>query len=659
MKMQLREVRMTIPTSKCADRESLIRFLQEKLAERDESIVREHLGECPACQSQLEEIVAASTDWEFARNQLSRDPFTRAGITDKSLTDSEWDQLEARLGPTDNPDMLGRLGCYEVCGVIGQGSTATVLKAYEPRLSRYVAIKVLSPTIAAKGTARSRFEREAKSIAAVADQHVVPIYSVDEYQGLPFIVMKYVVGGSLQQKIELRGPLSTLEVARLGLQIAKGLQAAHEIGIVHRDVKPPNVLLEGNGERALVGDFGLARVADDIAITRSGTIAGTPQFMSPEQARGEPVDARSDLFSLASVMYAACTGHPPFESETTFGVLKRVSDTEPRPIHDLNPDIAPWLVAFIGRLHAKNRADRIQSAEEAVEILGHEIAHLTDPLNISQPVRPWLLPARKIDSRVWKALGLGPLVAVVTLVGLTIFGQNSDREGAATMDRNAATESIDTTIAIAKQLSSITIDGNLSDWPEIRRYPISAPYITNKETADAGFSGEFRIGIDETKQFLLVAVETSDDAVRLQPVCDDNDWSVRDACELYCYPQSLGIGAPVQFTFRDKPAVAIADNPIRELGRAVTAARKSKKKGLIYEWQIDLNRLNNYLANDEAAVYHFDVVCVDRDSRSRIAVFSWTRGRGLSEATKHLRSDELGTLALEIDQEDDSSSTVE
>jgi len=128
----------------------------------------------------------------------------------------------------------------------------------------------------------------------------VPIHAVDQFQGLPYIVMQYVPGLSLLQRLDKDGPLETDEVARIGLQVAKGLAAAHKVGIVHRDVKPANVILENTIERAMVTDFGLARVADDASMTRSGTIAGTPQYMSPEQAQGESIDARSDLFSLGS-----------------------------------------------------------------------------------------------------------------------------------------------------------------------------------------------------------------------------------------------------------------------------------------------------------------------------------------------------------------------
>ncbi|MEZ6095012.1 MAG: serine/threonine-protein kinase [Pirellulaceae bacterium] len=183
--------------------------------------------------------------------------------------------VENYLSPAEDPQYLGRIGCYDVMGVIGQGGTGVVLKALESRLNRFVAIKVLAPHLTANGPARKRFEREGRAIAAVSHEHVVPIYAVDEFRGLPYIVMQYIPGVSLLQRIAKSGPLSTTEVTRIGYQVALGLAAAHKQGIVHRDVKPANVLLEETVERAMVTDFGMARVADD------GTMTAPVRFLEP------------------------------------------------------------------------------------------------------------------------------------------------------------------------------------------------------------------------------------------------------------------------------------------------------------------------------------------------------------------------------------------
>ena len=183
-----------------------------------------------------------------------------------------------------------------------------VLKAFDPSLSRVVAIKVLAPQMAASGAARRRFSREAKAAAAVVHDHVISIYAVDNdpASSLPYLVMPCIAGQSLQERIDRDGPLRNEEVLRIGRQTALGLAAAHAQGLVHRDIKPSNILLENGVERVKITDFGLARAMDDASQSQSGVVAGTPQYMSPEQARGETADHRADLFSLGSVLYAMC-----------------------------------------------------------------------------------------------------------------------------------------------------------------------------------------------------------------------------------------------------------------------------------------------------------------------------------------------------------------
>ena len=209
------------------------------------------------------------------------------------------------LSPPDQPGQLGRFGPYQVLGLLGKGGFGVVLKAWDPALRRTVAIKVLSPLLGTSGTSRQRFTREAQAAAAVVHHHVVAIFHIDadKASGLPYLVMPCILGRSLQERIDRDGPLDVPAILRIGTQAAAGLAAAHAQGIVHRDVKPANILLENGVERVVLTDFGLARAVDDASLTQSGVITGTPQYMSPEQARGEPADHRSDLFSLGSVLY--------------------------------------------------------------------------------------------------------------------------------------------------------------------------------------------------------------------------------------------------------------------------------------------------------------------------------------------------------------------
>jgi hypothetical protein len=285
-------------------------------------------------------------------------------VADYSLEDLPLDFLE----PSDRPGYRGRLGTYYIHDVIGRGGMGIVLRALDAKLNRIVAVKVLAPEWAANPNARRRFLREARAAAAVSHPHVVTIHAVDDDR-LPYLVMECVVGQSLQQKLDATGSLCLTEILRIGRQIAEGLAAAHKEGLSHRDIKPANILLENGVERVKITDFGLARAADDVAITRTGEVSGTPQFMSPEQARGEAVDHRSDLFSLGCVMYAMCTGRPPFRADTVAAVLRRISDDTPRPICEVNPEIPEWLEAIIEKLLAKKPADRYQSAREVAEVL--------------------------------------------------------------------------------------------------------------------------------------------------------------------------------------------------------------------------------------------------------------------------------------------------
>jgi len=233
------------------------------------------------------------------------------------------------------------------------------------------------------------------------------------------LVMEYVPGGSLQDRLDRHGPLALPEILRIGMQTAAGLAAAHAQGLVHRDVKPANILLENGIERVKLTDFGLARAMADASMTQSGLIAGTPHYMAPEQARGESVDHRADLFSLGSTLYAMCTGVPPFRAETPMAVVRRVADDRPRPIRELNPEIPAWLEAIVERLHAKSPGERFASASELADLLGRCLAHVQQPLADVLPAG--LIPkaeARPSGGRA-RWLVAAPFLAIPVALGLT------------------------------------------------------------------------------------------------------------------------------------------------------------------------------------------------------------------------------------------------
>ncbi len=293
----------------------------------------------------------------------------------------------------DRAGVVGRLGPYVVLERIGQGGMGVVLKALDKRLGRVVAIKMLSPALASSMLARRRFEREARAAAAVCHEHVVTIHAVDEDAGYPYLVMQFVAGQSLQEKLDRDGALGVKEILRIGMQVAAGLAAAHAQGLIHRDIKPANLLLENGVERVKITDFGLARAIDDASITDTGVVLGTPHYMSPEQARGDPVDHRTDLFSLGSVLFAICTGQPPFRADSTMAVLRKVSDDAPRSIGELNPEVPEWLAAIVVKLMAKDAGARYRSASEVAELLASHLARLQQPAT-SVPVEPVALTAQ-------------------------------------------------------------------------------------------------------------------------------------------------------------------------------------------------------------------------------------------------------------------------
>jgi serine/threonine protein kinase len=191
--------------------------------------------------------------------------------------------------------------------------------------------------------------------------------------------------------------------------------------LVHRDIKPGNILLGSGIERVTITDFGLARAADDASLTRSGVITGTPQFMSPEQARGEPVDARSDLFSLGSVLYAMCTGRPPFRADTAYGVLRRISECDPRPVRELAPELPEWLLEIVEKLHAKNPAGRFASATEVAQLLGRWLAHIEQPATTPAPARVERPAARKPRTRWTRWWGFAAAIAVIASLAVLLI----------------------------------------------------------------------------------------------------------------------------------------------------------------------------------------------------------------------------------------------
>ncbi len=426
------------------DRNTGRRLLEGDLPPVDESEFVRHLESCGRCRQWLDEEAGDEETWQAARDLLSTSseiihwPSTTLGQDTQILppqspgTATEVASFDlAFLSPTDDPAFIGRIGNYEVSGVIGRGGMGVVFKARDRSLNRNVAIKVLAPSLASIGAARRRFAREARAMAAISHEHVVPIYCVDDHQGLPYFAMEYIAGGTLESRLREQGPLDIISTVRIALQVAAALSAAHGCGLVHRDIKPANILLDPGVDRVRVVDFGLARISNDASYTRSGLLAGTPQFMAPEQVRGEACDARADLFSLGSVIYAMCTGHAPFRAETVYAVMQRIVHDSPRPVREQAEHVPLWLEQFIGRLLSKSCDQRFDSAAEVVQLLEQELSHLQGSGSNPPPPRPWTKvgPSRK---RVRRRLIISVAVAVIACLGVGIgvvhWGQPPNEE---------------------------------------------------------------------------------------------------------------------------------------------------------------------------------------------------------------------------------------
>jgi serine/threonine protein kinase len=301
------------------------------------------------------------------------------------------------LSAPSHPEMLGRMGRYEIEKVVGRGGMGVVLKGHDGELNRPVAIKVLAPHLAHNGLARQRFAREGRAAAAVVHEHVVPIYGVDSDADLPFLVMRYVAGQSLQSRVDHEGQLPVADILRIGIQVAAGLSAAHAQGVIHRDIKPSNILLEQTVERVLITDFGLARAADDASLTQSGILAGTPHYMSPEQASGDPIDHRSDLFSLGSVLYFMATGRQPFRAERAMAVLNRICNEAHRSVWEINPEIPDELCDVIDQLLEKKPRSRFFDAAQVQTALSRALVNMQQPgrQRVRAKLRRWIRKRRR------------------------------------------------------------------------------------------------------------------------------------------------------------------------------------------------------------------------------------------------------------------------
>lgn len=402
-------------------------YARGELDAEAKSNVEQHLASCSECQRALEQTRAgeqlAAEIQEVAR-QRTVGLETETALTAEDL--GRW----IPLGPPRSDDYVGTFGTYDVVRVVGRGGMGVVLKCYEQALNRVVAVKVLRPDLSADASAVKRFQSEARSAAQLNHPNIVTIHATGLVGSTPYIAMQYVKGLTLSEVIQNEGALDLKRIVRIASQMAAALAHAHSNGFVHRDIKPSNVILENDIERVILTDFGLARaLADATRLTLSGTVLGTPRYMSPEQARGESVDARSDIFSLGAVLYEMCTGKTPFKADSAAAVIHLILTTDPKPIREISPDVPEWLGRAVERSMAKDPNQRYQTARELD----------ADLLAQQAPRDEGVLARRSLWTRVTetvigdrsRAVWLAAIVAVVAAaIGLWALlpGAGADRQ---------------------------------------------------------------------------------------------------------------------------------------------------------------------------------------------------------------------------------------
>lgn len=277
------------------------------------------------------------------------------------------DLTKGLFEPAQAAGEIGRFDGWPIRRVLGRGGMAIVLEGYDAKLGRDVAIKLLAPKLAANEVCRQRFTREARLTAKLKSDRIVAVYSVNDEYKLPYMVMELIDGGTLRDQLRANGPLGADELRRLCTDLAEGLEVAHQAGLLHRDLKPSNIGFRSTDGRAVIMDFGLARVVCDAdPLTEHGFSPGTPAFMSPEQAKGSPLTRQSDLFSLGTVLYFAATGECPFSGENISTTCQAVVKGEFRDVASVRRELPDDIAKVIRKLMAREISDRYGSAAEAL-----------------------------------------------------------------------------------------------------------------------------------------------------------------------------------------------------------------------------------------------------------------------------------------------------
>ena len=418
----------------CVSEEQLISYSEGKLSDDERQGVAAHLQNCIWCQATLDWLQEnllgeLDSDGEIPRTRVELASPLEAPTASYQAPPEGFDLSKA----SETTEPMRRLNGYEVVRVLGRGGYGIVYEAIDKVLHRNVAIKVLKRDFANQAISRRRFIREAQAGAAINHPNVVTIHGVDEAGEMPFLIMELITGESLRERIRRQPKLEIMDVLRISAQVAQGLAAAHAQGIIHRDVKPGNIMLVDSQARVKITDFGLARVkVENIEFTSRGLTVGTPAYMSPEQVRGEELDARSDLFALGCVIYAMLAGHSPFHGRTTLDIARRIDCYEPPPLTETHKIVPEFLACIVQRLLQKDRDQRYQSAAEVADVLNRHLSVLnqTPTDRLPAALRMQLVDSPRPGKRPAQALaGVAAVVLGLTVIGLgwNYFGSTTTK----------------------------------------------------------------------------------------------------------------------------------------------------------------------------------------------------------------------------------------
>jgi eukaryotic-like serine/threonine-protein kinase len=357
-------------------------------------------------------------DSAFQPTLLMTDRNGRKGGSNAAAAPAEPRTLPGAAGTTAD-GVVNTVGRYRVGQRIGRGGMASVFRAHDPSIGRDVALKFLHASLCEDAECRSRFLREARAAGGLSHPNIVVVHDVGEIEGRPYMAMEMMSGSTLSEELAQSRQLPVREAVTVTLQLAKALDYAHKKGVVHRDIKPGNIMRDAASRAVKLTDFGIAHVEDGGSgeqRTRVGDVIGTPQYMSPEQARGEKLDGRSDLFSVGIVLYQCLTGTRPFRGDSLVAIATKIANEEHPPIDKARKDIPASLRRVIDRCLAKAAAQRFQSGRELAEALARVRSELDE--NARDAARPRIVPLR-----VKWAATMALIVAVVMGLTATVITQ--------------------------------------------------------------------------------------------------------------------------------------------------------------------------------------------------------------------------------------------